>query len=152
MTTGTRRHRGATGGRRRSGGHRRPGAAASACARGPGSQLGWPGMPLPQRRASTGNDREVELIVRTLRERGASARGDLGRAVGASQWGPGRFSESLRTAQRQGQARRIARARYEASERDNDVRPTGAQDGPPSRASGEPPGEHRGGAGTAGSF
>jgi MFS family permease len=77
---------------------------------GPGSQLGWPGMPLPSRRATQGNDREVDQIVRTLRERGPTRRGELGRAVGARQWGPGRFGESLRAAERAGAARRVARA------------------------------------------
>jgi MFS family permease len=77
---------------------------------GPGSQLGWPGMPLPSRRAAPGNDREVDQIVRTLRERGPTRRGDLGRAVGAREWGPGRFGESLRAAERAGAARRVARS------------------------------------------
>jgi hypothetical protein len=81
---------------------------------GPGSQLGWPGMPLPARRTVASNSREVDQIVRTLRERGATSRHELGRALGARQWGPGRLSESLRAAQRAGQARRVARSRYDA--------------------------------------
>jgi hypothetical protein len=72
-------------------------------------------MPLPAQRPAPASDREVDAIVRALRERGASSRSDLGRAIGAKQWGPGRFSASLRIAQEQGQARRTARARYEAS-------------------------------------
>ena len=85
---------------------------------------GWPGMPLPARRSAGGADREVDEIVRALRERGgATRRSDLGRAVGARQWGPGRFGESLRMAQDQGQARRVARARYEAARRDGDPPP-----------------------------
>jgi MFS family permease len=86
---------------------------------GPGRSLGWPGMPLPAQRPTTPPDREVEAIVRELRERGAATRrSDLRRAVGARQWGPGRFSTSLRLAEQQGQARRIARTRYEVARRD----------------------------------
>src|ERR1700685_2293714 len=72
-------------------------------------------MPLPAQRPAPAPDREVEAIVRALRERGASSRSDLGRAIGAKQWGPGRFSASLRIAQEQGLARRTARARYEVA-------------------------------------
>jgi len=88
---------------------------------GPGrGSVGWPGMPLPPRsRTVSTHEREVDQIVRTLRERGASGRAELGRAVGARSWGPGRFGESLRAAQQQGQARRIARARYEATPRES---------------------------------
>jgi hypothetical protein len=73
-------------------------------------------MPLPPRPTGTAYDREVAQIIRALRERGTSSRSELGRAVGAHRWGPGRFGDSLRIAQQQGQARRVARARYEASE------------------------------------
>jgi len=84
---------------------------------GPGRNAGWPGMPLPSQGPSSTPDREVDAIVRALRERGATSRSDLGRAVGAKQWGPGRFGASLRVAQQRGDARRIARARYEAARR-----------------------------------
>ena len=79
-------------------------------------------MPLsaPSRTVPT-YEREVNEIVRTLRERGATGRTELGRAVGARSWGPGRFGESLRAAQQQGQARRVARARYEATSHDGAV-------------------------------
>ena len=88
---------------------------------GPGrSSAGWPGMPLPAAsRTWSSHEREVDQIVRTLRERGATGRGELGRALGARSWGPGRFGESLRAAQQQGQARRVARARYEATAHDS---------------------------------
>jgi MFS family permease len=88
---------------------------------GPGrSSVGWPGMPLPAASHTwSSHEREVDQIVRTLRERGPTGRGELGRALGARSWGPGRFGESLRAAQQQGQARRIARARYEATAHDS---------------------------------
>ncbi len=86
---------------------------------GPGRNLGWPGMPLPAQRPTPANDREVEAIVRALQERDAGAsRAELARAVGAREWGPGRFGASLRVAERRGDARRIARARYEAARRE----------------------------------
>jgi MFS family permease len=88
---------------------------------GPGGSRGWPGMPMPAPRPAHAPDREVEQILAVLRERGATRRGDLGRAVGAKQWGPGRFGESLRAAEQQGHARRVARRRgYEATPRDGD--------------------------------
>ena len=103
---------------------------------GPGRSLGWPGIPLAAaQRTVPPHEREVEQIVRTLRERGATRRADLGRAVGARQWGPGRFGESLRVAQQQGQARRVARSRYEATtpgggSRDESSHGTGRTDTP----------------------
>jgi hypothetical protein len=72
-------------------------------------------MPMPPAPAISPADREVEQIVRALRERGSSSRAELSRAVNARRWGPGRFGQSLRVAQEQGQARRVARARYEAA-------------------------------------
>jgi MFS family permease len=108
---------------------------------GPGRQLGWPGMPLPAQRPSSPPDREVDAIVRELRERGAAtSRSELRRAVGARQWGPGRFSTSLRLAEQQGQARRIARARYEVARRDAAAEQgPGAGEGPAGgEASGSP--------------
>jgi MFS family permease len=102
---------------------------------GPGrSSIGWPGMPLsaPSRTVPT-YEREVNEIVRTLRERGVTGRNELGRAVGARSWGPGRFGESLRAAQQQGQARRVARARYEATSHEGASRPPG-RSGQPNRA------------------
>ena len=83
--------------------------------RDPGSP-GWPGMPLPPRPTGAAYDREVAQIIRALRERGTSSRSELGRAVGARRWRPGRFGDSLRIAQQHSQARRVARARYEAIE------------------------------------
>jgi MFS family permease len=103
---------------------------------GPGSNRGWPGMPLPAQRPSPAQDREIEAIVRELRQRGGASRSELGRAVGARQWGPGRFGASLRAAQQQGQARRVARTRYEAAKRNDGVdngNGTGADGGGHSR-------------------
>ncbi|HLW96671.1 MAG TPA: MFS transporter [Solirubrobacteraceae bacterium] len=89
---------------------------------GPGGSRGWPGMPMPAPRPAHAPDREVEQILTVLRERGATRRGDLSRAVGAKQWGPGRFGESLRAAELQGQARRVVRRRgYEATPHDRDA-------------------------------
>jgi MFS family permease len=109
----------------------RDGAAASGAARatrprlrrdqlrpGPGRSPGWPGMPLPAAPPTPAPDREVDAIVRALRERGATRRSELGRAVSAKQWGPGRFGASLRIAEQKGEARRIDRARYEAARRE----------------------------------
>ncbi len=88
---------------------------------GPGSNHGWPGMPMPAQRPSPVQDREVAAIVRALQERETASRAELGRAVAARQWGPGRFGSSLRIAQQRGDARRVARARYEAARRDGDA-------------------------------
>jgi MFS family permease len=126
---------------------------------GPGrSSVGWPGMPLsaPSRTVPT-HEREVNEIVRTLRERGVTGRNELGRAVGSRSWGPGRFGESLRAAQQQGQARRVARARYEATSHNDASRPPGPSEqpnradarpfeqspGPPPSTNGETPAETR---------
>jgi hypothetical protein len=73
-------------------------------------------MPLPPQPTGAAYDREVAQIIHALRQRGISSRSELGRAVGASRWGPGRFGSALRIAQQPGQARRVARARYEAVE------------------------------------
>ena len=66
----------------------------------------------------------VARIIRALRERGTSSRSEPGRAVGAHRWGPGRRAHSLRIAQQQGHARRVARARYEAIETAGRNQPT----------------------------
>jgi MFS family permease len=114
---------------------------------GPGRNPGWPGMPLPAQRSGPAPDREVEVeaIVRVLRERGATSRSALGRAVGAKQLGPGRFGGSLRVAQQQGEARRIARARYEVAR--HDAAADGGRDSASSReaaATAVSDGSHRG--------
>ena len=103
------------------------------------SSAGWPGMPLsaPSRTVPT-YEREVDQIVRTLRQRGVTRRGELGRAVGARSWETGRFGDSLRAAQQQGQARRLARARYEATSPDGASRPPGRSE-QPSTADARPP-------------
>jgi hypothetical protein len=89
------------------------------------------------------------LVVMALRERGASGRGELGRAVGVRQWGPGRFGESLRVARAQGQARRVARARYEASSRGQPPQGGGTEgstrDCAATENGGAPPGDVEGG-------
>ena len=78
-------------------------------------------MPLTVSRTVPSYEREVDQIIRTLRERGATGRSELRRAVGARQWGPGRYSASLRVAQEQGRARRLTRARYEAAGRTDEA-------------------------------
>jgi MFS family permease len=81
---------------------------------GPSRTLAWPaGMPFPRQTSSSTYDREVEAIMRELRERGGASRTQLSRAVKADRWGPGQFGASLRAAQQQGQARRVTRNRYE---------------------------------------
>ncbi len=103
---------------------------------GPGQSYGgWPGMPLPNTERTTSSyDREVAAIVRELRDRGTTRRTDLGRAVGSRQWGPGRFGASLRAAEQQGQMRRVARARYEATATGEDERENGPSAAPPDGA------------------
>jgi hypothetical protein len=61
------------------------------------------------------NDREVDRIVRTLRARGSIHRSELSRTGGADQTGFGRATESPMSAERAGDARRVARARHEAA-------------------------------------
>ena len=79
-------------------------------------------MPAP--RGAGRPDREIEAILAVLRERCTTRRSDLGRAVGAKRWGPGRFGESLREAETQGRARRVTRRRgYEATSHEGDDGP-----------------------------
>ena len=56
--------------------------------------------------------REVEALEKTLREQGALSRRELGRRVGCTTWGPGRFARALRTAVRDGRIRRLRRGLY----------------------------------------
>jgi hypothetical protein len=56
--------------------------------------------------------REIEALERTLREQGALSRRELGRRVGCSYRGPGRFGRALRTAVRDGRIRRLGRGLY----------------------------------------
>lgn len=57
-------------------------------------------------------DEEIGEIARVLRERGVLDRDELAEAVGASAWGPGRFTEALRAAEREGQIERLSPSRY----------------------------------------
>ncbi len=57
-------------------------------------------------------DREIETITRALEERGEMTREELGQAVGARYWGPGRFRTALREAVDEGAARRVTRGSY----------------------------------------
>jgi MFS family permease len=49
-------------------------------------------------------DREIELIVRILAERGPLSHDELQRLVNGGAWGPGRFGSAARTAVREGRA------------------------------------------------
>jgi MFS family permease len=71
------------------------------------------GMPLwsPSAR-STDRDREIEIIVRALNERGDSSRKELARTVGGRYWGPGRFQGALREAVAEGRVKRVRNDQY----------------------------------------
>jgi MFS family permease len=80
---------------------------------GPGSTLFSPGMVgTASRWAPTAEhdlDREIEAIVRALRDHGATDRDRLAELVGARYWGPGRFREALAEAVDEGRVRRLSR-------------------------------------------
>lgn len=59
-------------------------------------------------------DEEIGLIARALREQGVMDREQLSAAVGAAGWGPGRFAEALRAAEREGQIERLSPNRFAA--------------------------------------
>jgi MFS family permease len=59
-------------------------------------------------------DEEIATIARALAERGQLDREELAEAVGARHWGPGRFAEALRAAEREGQIERLSATRYAA--------------------------------------
>ena len=65
--------------------------------------------------AEAEHDREVEAISQALADGSGADRAELLRRVGGRHWGPGRFTSALRTALREGRARRDAQGRYEAS-------------------------------------
>ncbi|HMC50214.1 MAG TPA: MFS transporter [Solirubrobacterales bacterium] len=71
------------------------------------------GMPLwsPAAR-KTDRDREIEIIVRTLNERGDTSRKELARTVGGRYWGPGRFQGALREAVAAGRVKRVRNDQY----------------------------------------
>jgi MFS family permease len=78
---------------------------------GPGGSFTAPGMVAmggtPSRAAAIADDeldREIELIVRALAERGSLAEAELERLVGARAWGPGRFQSAARAAVHEGRA------------------------------------------------
>ena len=56
--------------------------------------------------------REIEMLERAVREKGALPRRELGRLVGCRYWGPGRFGRALRAAVRQGRLSRPRRGVY----------------------------------------
>ena len=60
--------------------------------------------------------REVEIIDRALREHGELDSHELGRRVGATYWGPGRFRAALRAAVEDGAIRRTGRNRFAPAE------------------------------------
>jgi MFS family permease len=59
-------------------------------------------------------DEEIGEIARVLRDRGQLDRDQLAVAVGATTWGPGRFAEALRAAEREGQIERLSANRFAA--------------------------------------
>ena len=65
-------------------------------------------------------DREIDAIGRALHERGEMTREELGSAVGARYWGPGRFRGALREAVGDGEARRVGRSSYAPGDSDGD--------------------------------
>ena len=85
----------------------RPGGGATIGSRGFGRFPATPG-PDPEL------DREIEIIERTLRERGPLHRRALAEAVGARFWGPGRFRRALGFATEEGAARRVSPDTFDA--------------------------------------
>jgi hypothetical protein len=86
---------------------------------GPGTVISSPGFAgtasTTSRHAAVADqqlDDEIEAIARTLRDRGTLGRTDLGRAVGARGWGPGRLRRALREAVREGRATRVSHGLY----------------------------------------
>jgi hypothetical protein len=59
--------------------------------------------------------REVDVIVRILREQGELDRAALATAVRARHWGPGRLRGALLEAVARGEVRRVARGHYAAT-------------------------------------
>jgi hypothetical protein len=57
-------------------------------------------------------DREIDVLGRTLYERGAITRDELARIVGGRFWGPGRFRTALREAVGEGRAERVSGETY----------------------------------------
>ena len=62
-------------------------------------------------------DREIDIIERTLAERGPLRRAALADAVGARFWGPGRFRRALRFATEEGAARQVSSDTFDAGDR-----------------------------------
>jgi hypothetical protein len=63
-------------------------------------------------RARQDLDREIEIIIRALEERGPLDRDELKRLVGARYWGPGRFRAALKAAVQEGRVLRHSRTIY----------------------------------------
>jgi len=59
-------------------------------------------------------DREIDIIGRTLQERGPLRRDALADATGARFWGPGRFRRALRFATEEGAARQVSSDTFDA--------------------------------------
>ncbi|MCW2967069.1 MAG: transporter, partial [Solirubrobacteraceae bacterium] len=57
-------------------------------------------------------DDEIAAIARAVSEHGALDRQQIADAVGARRWGPGRFTEALRAAAREGQIEQLSPTRY----------------------------------------
>lgn len=57
-------------------------------------------------------ERELEDVVRVLRDRGPLPRREIGEQVNARLWGPGRLRYVLNTARDEGILRRVGRDRW----------------------------------------
>jgi hypothetical protein len=86
---------------------------------GPGRTMYSPlAVPRSQFDDAADRDREIQTITRALQERGEMTREELGQAVGARYWGPGRFRGALREAVAEGSARRVSRGSYGPGDED----------------------------------
>jgi MFS family permease len=93
------------------------GAAARRYRPGPGSVGSSPGMWAVGPSPAVSMDREVEAIVRALRQNGPTDRAALARIVGARYWGPGRYRGALVEALLEQRIRRVGRSRFDAAAR-----------------------------------
>jgi MFS family permease len=83
---------------------------------GPGAVRSSPGMWASTPVAATPFDREVDAIVRVLRENGPTDRAALAQLVGARRWGPGRFRGALVDALLKQRVRRVGRGRFDVTQ------------------------------------
>jgi MFS family permease len=112
---------------------------------GPGSEYYSPGMfgtaGTASRYAASSCwdlDHEIELLRRTLQERGPASRNELWDRVGGRSWGPRRFDAALRAAVVEGAAQRVSRNSYGPPPQSGGDGGDGAQETP--RPTGSPTG------------